>query len=146
MERKTAWIVGLGLVAGMILSGPVRAADATGLWLTEDGKAKIRIARCGEAVCGAIAWMKEPNGPDGKPRLDVENKDQSLRGRPMMGLPILLGLMPDRPDRLKGQVYNAEDGRIYTGFVTVQPDRTLKLEGCVLGGLICESQIWTRAD
>jgi len=31
-----------------------------------------------------------------------------------------------------------EDGKTYSGNITMQNARSLKLEGCVLGGLICQ--------
>ena len=44
------------------------AADPAGMWLTQGGNSRIRIADCGGALCGTIVWLKEPNDPDtGKP-------------------------------------------------------------------------------
>jgi uncharacterized protein (DUF2147 family) len=37
-----------------------------------------------------------------------------------------------------GQIYNAEDGKTYTGNITAQGPNALKLEGGALGGLICK--------
>ena len=53
-------------------------------------------------------------------------------------------MKPNGTDKWTGQVYNAEDGRIYSANLVMQNARTLKLEGCVLGGLICKGQVWTR--
>ena len=40
------------------------AGDATGVWLRDNGASKVRIAPCGgEALCGAIIWLKDPSGP-----------------------------------------------------------------------------------
>jgi uncharacterized protein (DUF2147 family) len=50
------------------------------------------------------------------------------------------------PDKWSGQVYNVEDGKTYSGSLTLQGVRSLKLEGCVLGGLICKGQMWTRSS
>ena len=35
------------------------AGDAQGIWLRDSGASKVRIAPCGEALCGAIIWLKE---------------------------------------------------------------------------------------
>ncbi len=35
------------------------------------------------------------------------------------------------------------NGKTYAGKGTLSGD-TLKMKGCVLGGLICESQTWSR--
>src|SRR5689334_603293 len=49
------------LLAGLALPGAAVAAEPTGTWLTEGGKSRVRIVRCGNALCGAIVWLKEPN-------------------------------------------------------------------------------------
>ena len=49
--------------------GTSLAADPMGTWYTEEGKAVVRIAACGPALCGTIISLKEANDPDtGKPK------------------------------------------------------------------------------
>src|SRR6185295_1705301 len=99
----------------MILCGslaPAFGADLKGNWLTEEGKATIRIADCGGALCGTIETLKEPNDPaTGQPKTDKNNADPSKRCRRMVGVQIVLGMKPAGTDQWKGQVYNAEDGK-----------------------------------
>ena len=40
----------------------------------------------------------------------------------------------------------AEDGKTYSGSLTLQDANTIKLEGCILGGLVCKAATWTRAS
>lgn len=123
------------------------AADPNGVWLTEPGTSRIKIADCGGALCGTVVWIKDPIDPDTqKPRLDKLNADARKRGRPLMGVPIVLDMKPSGPDTWAGQVYNAEDGNTYSGSITMLPAGTLKLEGCALGGLVCRAQIWSRTN
>jgi uncharacterized protein (DUF2147 family) len=49
-------------------------------------------------------------------------------------------------NKWSGKVYNAEDGETYTGNIILQTPNTLKLEGCILGGMICQGQTWTRVN
>ena len=118
------------LVALAILTLSVPAAiagDATGVWMREDGAAKIRFAACGGGtVCGFIAWKKDPKAP-GK-----------------IGEQVFFDMRPNGPDSWGGTAYNPEDGRRYTGKVSVSGDH-LVTAGCVLGGLICKSYGWARA-
>jgi uncharacterized protein (DUF2147 family) len=137
-------------VAALVLAalpGEARAADPNGTWVTEGGKSRVRIANCGGAICGTIIALQEPNDPaTGKPKTDKNNTDANQRNRPMIGVQIVLGMRPNGADRWSGQVYNAEDGKTYSGNVTLTGANTLKLEGCALGGLVCKSQTWTRAN
>ena len=123
------------------------AADPTGNWHTEDGKATVKIAPCGPALCGTIVALKEANDPDtGKPKTDKNNADAGLRNRPMIGVPIVLSMTPSgTANKWSGRVYNAEDGKTYSGSLTLQDANTIKLEGCILGGLVCKAATWTRA-
>ena len=123
------------------------AADPTGTWLTQAGTSRIRIADCGGALCGTIIWLKEPNDPDtGKPKTDKNNSDAGKRTRPLMGVQIVLGMKPSGADKWNGQVYNAEDGKTYSGNLTFTGGDSLQLQGCALGGLVCKSQTWTKAN
>jgi uncharacterized protein (DUF2147 family) len=128
--------------------GNVLAADPFGNWVTEDGKATVRIANCGGALCGSIIALREANDPKtGQPKTDQNNADASLRSRPMIGVQIVLGMKPSgTANRWTGQVYNAEDGKTYMGSLTLQDANTIKLEGCVLGGLICKASKWMRSS
>ena len=61
-------------------------------------------------------------------------------------MPIVLSMKPSGGDTWEGQVYNAEDGGIYTGSFTMSGANAALLKGCVMGGLICKSQAWTRSN
>ena len=139
----------LVLAAALALAGSegARAADPNGTWLTQTGTSRIRLADCGGALCGTIIWLKEPNDPDtGKPKTDKNNSDASRRARPLIGTQIVLGMKPAGADKWTGQVYNAEDGKTYSGNLTYPGGDSLQLQGCALGGLVCKSQTWTRAN
>jgi uncharacterized protein (DUF2147 family) len=127
--------------------GPAFAADPSGTWLTEQGTSRIRITNCGGALCGTIVWLKEPlDAETHQARLDKANADSTKRSRPLMGVAIVIGMKPSGTDKWAGQVYNAEDGKTYTGYITMQGATALKLEGCALGGLVCKAQTWTRVN
>src|SRR5438132_492559 len=60
-------------------TGPA-AADPVGNWLTKDGEAIVTIAKCGNALCGSIVALKEPNDPaTGRPKTDENNPDAAKR-------------------------------------------------------------------
>ena len=150
-SRKAATVIAaLTLVCGSIpalVPNTAFAADPIGNWLTESGSATVRIANCGAELCGAIVALKEPNdAATGRPKMDKNNPDAAKRSRPLVGVQIVFGMKPSGTgNKWSGQVYNAEDGKTYSGSITLQDAHTLKLEGCVLGGLFCKAQTWTRA-
>jgi uncharacterized protein (DUF2147 family) len=144
----TAALVALVLGAATITSLTAPSPEPGGTWSTEGGKATVRIAACGAALCGTIVALKEPNdSATGRPLTDKNNPDPNARTKPMIGVQIVLGMRPSgTPNKWSGQVYNAEDGKTYTGYLTLENANTIKLEGCILGGMICKTQTWTRAS
>jgi uncharacterized protein (DUF2147 family) len=145
MSRKFAIVT--SAILGLAAATPAAAGDPRGNWMTDDGKAKIAIVSCGGALCGNIVALTEPNDPaTGKPKTDRNNPDTAKRIRPMVGVQIVIDMKPDTADKWKGQVYNAEDGKTYSGSITLVDAKTLTLQGCALGGLICKSRTWTRAN
>ena len=143
------WNKRLGVLVAVLLlaDNSAHAADPTGLWLTRDNEARVQIFNCGQAICGKIAALTEPNDPqNGKPKLDKFNKDESKRARPVVGLQIISGLKPSgTPNQWQGSLYNPEDGNTYQGQITLQDAQSLQLKGCVLS-LFCKSEIWKRAN
>jgi uncharacterized protein (DUF2147 family) len=137
---------GLILAATIAAGGPARAADPLGTWYTADKDSQVRITNCGGALCGALIWLKEPNDPaTGRPKTDKNNADATKQSRPLIGVQIVLGMKPSGADQWSGQVYNASDGKTYTGSFTMTGANSAELKGCVMS-VICKSQTWTRAE
>jgi uncharacterized protein (DUF2147 family) len=135
--------------AGLLMLGTQSAiaAEPLGVWLTQTGTSRIRVADCGGALCGTIVWLKEPNDSEtGKPKTDKNNSDAGKRSRPLIGVQIVLGMKPAGQGKWSGQVYNAEDGKTYSGNLTFTGGSSLQLQGCALGGLVCKSQTWTKVN
>ncbi len=129
----------------LIALSAAQAADPHGVWATEGGKAQVRMADCGGALCGTIIALSEPNDTKtGRPKSDENNPDPGKRSRPMIGTQIVLGMKPDSANKWSGNIYNAEDGKTYSGSFTLISTTSAQLQGCVLGGLICKGQTWTR--
>ena len=123
------------------LSSAVAAPSIEGLWRTDDGKALVRIAACGQRMCGTIARVLD-TGPD-VPRTDVNNPDRTRRNRPIVGLQILSGFTGGPSEWTGGQAYDPKSGSSYKSSLRLNADGSLRVTGCVL--FICQSKRWTRA-
>jgi uncharacterized protein (DUF2147 family) len=139
----------LGILAGLalLLGAPAARAQAggevSGIWLTQAGDAKVRVSKCGGGLCGVIVWLKTPIDPaTGKPAVDDKNPNPSLARRPMIGLPLFMGMQPSGPNKWSGQIYNADDGNSYASNVSVAGPGQLRVEGCV--GALCGGETWSR--
>lgn len=118
----------LGFAALMLgQAGPALAQDVTGTWLRDTGASRVRFAKCGEAICGTIAWLKDPTGPA------------------KLGQRIFYDMKPNGAGKWSGSAFNPEDGKTYSGTMSLSGN-TLTTSGCVLGGMICRSVKWSRSN
>jgi uncharacterized protein (DUF2147 family) len=133
------------LTAVAIASGTLaaHAADPNGVWLSEDGDVKMKVSACGGALCGAIAWLKDPNDESGRPKADKNNSDAAKRTRPLLGSLIMVGMKPDGANKWSGDIYNARDGKIYSGSFSLTGPDSASLKGCL--AIFCQSKGWTRS-
>jgi uncharacterized protein (DUF2147 family) len=133
------------LLLAVLWTAPA-AASAAGEWLTEGGKARVRIAPCtadAGQLCGTITWSYRPADAPAGELVDVHNTDPTLRTRPIVGLPLLQGFEPDGPDAWAGgTIYDPEGGKTYKSKLRLKGADELEVDGCVL--FFCESQSWTR--
>ena len=139
------------LVAAILMSSTGQAetinpTDPSGTWLTEDGRARIRLERCGaerDRVCGFIVWMKDPLDSRGQPFRDGVNPDPDKRARSLLGHQLIMGLKATSAGRFDGDIYNAEDGKFYSISLWRETSDRLKLKGCLIK-LLCQTQTWTH--
>lgn len=143
------------LVAVVAPGASAQAQSVMGTWLTASGKAQVKIDPCPDPasgpICGFIVGLIEPRGPDGvvvAPEVanDFRNENPALRSRKVLGMPLIWGFKKTSdPNAFDGgQIYNGENGKIYSANISLQPDGTLRLRGYVGSPMFGETQIWTR--
>lgn len=153
--KRLGRIGALGIFAVLQMTAAVHADPAAlieGVWLTNT-KSEMTIAPCAEGYCGYISKIVVPDhivakyGDElkavGTNFTDYNNKDPNLRDRPIQGLQILTLRPGGNPWYFEGEIYNPEDGNVYSGSVEVLGADSLRLKGCVLY-VLCQEQQWTR--
>lgn len=121
---KLAALAALGMLAGIATAG---AQEVVGVWERDTGASRVRFSKCGEALCGSLSWLRDQNGPA------------------KVGQRIFHDMKPNGANKWSGSAFNPEDGKTYSGTMTLSGD-TLTTAGCVMGGLICRSVKWTRSN
>lgn len=121
--NRSAFVFSVSLLA----LSPALAGDPSGTWLRESGASRVRIAKCGTAYCGTIVWLKESNGPA------------------KVGQRVFYDMAESSDNRWDGKAFNPEDGKTYSGKM-VLAGNSLTTSGCALGGLVCKSVKWSRAE
>jgi uncharacterized protein (DUF2147 family) len=132
-------VLGLTLAAALGGAAFAGADDVVGTWKDAEKGSIVKVYSCGGGgVCAQIVKTSDANAKD------ENNPDPAKRNRPIAGLVFMNGAKKSGENGWKGTLYNREDGQSYSGSLTVLSKDELKLEGCVLGGLICKSRSWTR--
>lgn len=126
MKSTLKLVMGLALLAAAASS--VRGDDVGGTWLRDTGASKVKFAPCGGALCGSIVWLK--------PGVDTPAK---------LGQKVFFDMKPAGDNAWSGSAFNPEDGKTYTGKMSLAGG-TLTTQGCAMGGMICKSSTWTRAN
>lgn len=133
------------MAAGLAVGGTaVQAEDATGIWRLQNGKVTVKVSRCGGNLCGTVVGLKKPRDDKGRPRLDKENPNKSLRSRPVMGLTILSNMKPQGEGRWTGTIYNPDDGNTYQSKMKLQNADTMKVDGCIM--VFCQTMKFVRVQ
>ena len=126
--------------AGIVAAGSARAqkgVDPSGLWITETGASKVRVAPCGGGFCGTLMSTSGPG-------LDANNPDPALRGRKLVGVQIFSAGTASG-EGFEGNLYNPQDGKTYSGTITPKGPNSLEVAGCVMR-VLCKRQTWRRAQ
>ena len=92
-----------------------------GDWQTE-GKGTVRIAKCGNALCGFVLGSSNEKGEA-----------------------ILINMKP-QGSKWTGRINDPESGRNYDSTIALKSTDTLKVQGCAFGGMFCGGQTWTRVN
>ena len=112
---------------------PVHAAAQAALegkWANPKHSVIVNVAPCGGAFCGTVSWANAKNREKGA----------------VPGTRVLSELKPAGDGVYKGRAY--EPKRNLRGSATVRqvgPDLMI-VRGCVIGGLLCKEQRWTRVS
>mgnify|MGYP000054794130 CR=1 FL=1 len=113
------------------LAGAALADPLEGTWKTQvdDGSyAHVNIAPCGPNYCGKIAQTFNGNGAYKSPNI---------------GKTLVIDMAPAGGGKYNGKVWRPSNDKIYIGKMALAGD-SVKLSGCVAGGLICSKQTWSR--
>lgn len=114
-------------------AGPA-AASVYGMWRNPGGTIDVRIAPCGSQVCGTVARASAKALQDAR-NAGVPN---------LLGVALLRDYRQVSADRWEGRVYVPDMGGTFSSHIVKVSPNALKVSGCLLGGWLCKSQLWTR--
>ena len=94
----------------------------------------VRIHPCGKGRCGTVVWAND------------KAKADSARGgtRNLVGTELFREFREVSPKVWKGKVFVPDVNKVFTGTGTIKDQNTIVARGCLIAGMGCKSQTWTR--
>jgi uncharacterized protein (DUF2147 family) len=125
----------LSLVAFPAVAGsPPDVAPIASEWRNPGNSVHVRIDRCGGAVCGTITWASDKAIADAR----RGGTDQ------LIGTRLFRDLKPSGPGKWSGKVFVPDIRQTFSGTIEFQDGNKMVGKGCVLFGIICKAQTWSR--
>jgi uncharacterized protein (DUF2147 family) len=139
MTDVKKWMTAAGLL--LLPLSAQAASPITGRWVTQSKDGVVEVYSCGENICGKLSkfLVNPPAGPGAR---DINNPDNALRSRTILGMNVLTGFKA-AGDEWKGQIYDPKSGKTYRSIVYKGKSGNLVVKGCI--GPFCQAQTWTPA-
>lgn len=115
------------VVAGAITASTAGAAELDGVWLRDDGNARVRIAPCGDKVCATNLWIGDAS------------KGEAV------GDKLVMTLSREADGSFSGTAWDAKRDWRYSMTIRAT-EGALTTRGCLLGGLLCRDVNWKAAE
>jgi uncharacterized protein (DUF2147 family) len=112
----TAFVGALGANAG---------ENVDGEWARDDGQLRTLIGSCGENICAANTWVKNPQG------------DERVGDR------LVMTLRETEGKGWEGTAFDPQRNRSYSMKLSLSGNK-MTTRGCILGGILCRDASWTR--
>ena len=118
----------------MLVAAPASAQALEGQWTNYKKNVVVEVERCGTAYCGKVV------------RASARAKEKARKGGTpnLVGTQILTGLVPTGAGKFRGRAFVPKRNIHATATVRQVSDDVMQVQGCVLGGLLCDSDRWTR--
>lgn len=129
MKRILARIALVAAAAALPVTASAKAA-IEGQWKNPHGTVVVRVAPCGGAYCGTVAWASANNRQKGT----------------TPGRQVLSNLRAVGGGIYKGSAYDPKHDLNGTAIVRQAGPNVMIVKGCALMGLLCKEQRWTRVS
>jgi len=135
MKQILAKVALIALAAAVPVTAAAQAA-LEGHWKNPKGSVVVRVSSCGDAYCGVVVEASE------------KAKATARKGGTpnLIGTRILSAMKAAGGGTFKGLVFDPKRNIRAPATVRLLGSSTLVVKGCVLNGIICKEQRWTRVS
>jgi uncharacterized protein (DUF2147 family) len=101
------------------------AAELGGVWMRDDGNARVRIAPCGDKTCATNLWIGDTS------------KGEAPGDR------LVMTLKRSSDTEFSGDAYDPKRGMTYSVDITIG-NQAMTTRGCILVRLVCKTIRWAQ--
>lgn len=124
-------------IASVSLATAASAAPIEGRWQNPKDSVIIDVAPCGGGTwCGKVSWASPKAKADAR-------KGGTQR---LVGMHLLTGLKPDGDGGWRGRAYLPKRNIHANAIIRTAGGDTMIVKGCLIAGMICKEQRWTRVN
>jgi len=126
------------LLALLVLPAAAPAADGTasliGTWANSKGSVVVQTEPCGSALCGKVVWA------------NAHAEEDARQGgvTQLVGTQVLRGFTRVHAGEWKGIIFVPERGRTFSSRIFQLGRDEIRVQGCILAGLVCDGENWVR--
>ena len=135
MKQILAKLAFIAVAAAVPITASAQAA-LEGHWKNPKGSVVVRVTSCGAAYCGVVVEASE------------KAKATARKGGTpnLIGTRILTGMKPAGNGTFKGQAFDPKRNIRAPATIRLLGGSTLVVKGCLISGIICKEQRWTRVS
>lgn len=125
------------------LFAQVNSNTIVGIWEMDDKTAKMEVYKVGDEYRAKLLWGEDIVNEDGSSKQDVNNPDENLRNKDLVGAEYLTGLKFEDDEWEDGKVYNNGNGKWYNCYVWMKKG-VLNLRGYLGLPMFGQTTEWNR--
>jgi uncharacterized protein (DUF2147 family) len=123
----------LALLLALPFAAPAQASPL-GLWQNPAKSVVVRTSMCGPTLCGTIV--------EASAQARADAHDAGIDE--LIGVSLLRSYRQTGPGAWEGHVFVPDMGHVFFSRIAELSPNQIRISGCILGGLLCKSQVWTR--
>lgn len=135
MSRSKLFL--LGIAAAASGASAQQPDPVFGLWHNPKNSVQVRTEPCAAGLCGRIVHATE------KAQADARNKGVNT----LVGTQLFRDYTRDDDGRgWSGRLFVPDRGRTVSSRIVLVGRDQLRISGCIVAGLLCKSQVWSRVQ
>lgn len=115
---------------------PASGPDIFGVWRNVKETVHVDIEPCGPFACGVVVWANA----------EATATVKRVSGKELLGLQLFRDMSKSDTGVWHGRGYVPDLNMTFNGFAQTVSATVLRVKGCLIGGFLCKTQVWTRVS